>query len=408
VPVNQPTQGVRGTLYTLAGGRNDGYALPFNGWRIGSRGGQQMGSYTIDNVPTPALVIDVAKAFDNIDRLAAYGKQHNLGIRPHTKTHKSVLMAKRQMDAGAVGLTVAKVGEGEIMAAVNDDLLLAYPALDPQRTSRVAELAKRVTMRVAVDSRYAADHLAAAARAAGSTIGILVDLDVGMHRTGLQTPQLALELAQHVEKTNGLRLDGLFCYPGHVLDSVDKQTQTLAPVQAKLKETLDLWKAHGLAAGIVSAGSTPTAYQSHLVGVLTEIRPGTYIYNDRNYVAGGWCTLDQVAARLICTVVSDAVPDQVVLDAGSKTLTSDRLLVNPDTAGHGLLIDYPDAVIARISEEHGVTHFPKGANKPRLGERVNVVPNHICPCINLQNHVWLDHGQGELEKLPIDARGLLS
>lgn len=361
-----------------------------------------------ESIPTPALVIDLATVKRNIEKLAAYGKSRGIGIRPHTKTHKSIAMAKLQVKAGAVGLTVAKVGEGDVMAEASDDLLLAYPALDAARTARVATLAKSKTMHVAVDSAYAADALAEAARRMGSTIGILVDIDVGFHRTGLQTPQFALELAQRVSSTKGLRLDGIFCYPGHVLSSVADQSKTLAPVESILQETISLWKKHGLEAKIVSGGSTPTGFQSHHVKAYTEIRPGTYIYYDRNCLAGNWCEPDDCAARIVCTVVSDAVPGKVVLDAGTKTLTSDKLIVDPLNSGHGLIVEYPQATIVRCSEEHGEADLSKCDKRPKLGDRVQVIPNHICPCVNLQDTAWLRHEDGSVEKLVIEGRGKLS
>lgn len=362
-----------------------------------------------ENIPTPALLIDEATARRNIQRLATYAKGRNIGVRPHTKTHKSLLMAHAQLDAGAIGLTVAKVGEAEIMAEAHHDLLLAYPALDPARTGRLAALALRRIVRVAVDSAFAADALAAAARSAGSTLGILVDLDIGFHRTGLQSPQLALELAQHVSRTAGLRLDGLFFYPGHIVAKPEDQPAVLASIDAVLEETIMLWKKHGLEASIVSGGSTPTGYQSHMLKAVTEIRPGTYIYNDRNCLTGNWCTLDDVAATIVCTVISDAVPGKCVLDAGTKTLTSDRLLGDPtNQQGSGLIVEYPNAKIVRCSEEHGEVDLSQCDRRPKLGERVRVIPNHICPCVNLQDSMYLRHADGSIETLRIEGRGKLS
>lgn len=367
---------------------------------------------------TPALVLDGPTVERNVCRLADYTAAHGLALRPHTKTHKSLRLAKLQLAAGAAGLTVAKVGEAELMAAASDDLLLAYPALDPARTERLAALAAKIGpspadaapaaagLRVAVDSAQAVDALALAACRAGSTIGILVDLDVGLGRTGVQSPAEALALAQHVSRCVGVRLDGLFCYPGHIWGTPDEQGAALAKVSAALAETLELWRKSGLPCRIVSGGSTPTAYQSHLVRELTEIRPGTYIFNDLNTVRGGYCTLDDCAARIVATVVSTAVPGQVVIDAGSKTLTSDRCVPAPDS-GHGQLVEFPDARIVRLSEEHGQVDVRACASPPKLGQRVTVVPNHICPCINLQDQVWW-HAAGGLEPLAIDARGRLS
>lgn len=361
----------------------------------------------LDEVPTPALVFDARKVAANIQRMAAYGRQHNLGIRPHTKTHKSLKLAQMQLDAGACGLTVAKVGEAEVMAELDAELLIAYPVFDNPRKRRVAQLARRRSVIVGLDSQLAVEELAAAAREAGSTIGILVDLDVGMGRTGVATSQAALQLAQLVASQPGLKLEGLMCYPGHVWMPAEDQAGPLAKVSTKLRETLDLWTASGLAARIVSGGSTPTAYQSHLVPELTEIRPGTYIFNDVNELRGGYSSFDQCAAQIVVTVISNAVSGQVVIDAGSKTFTSDACVADRDS-GFGQIVGLPGAKIARLSEEHGQVDIRNLERPPRLGERLCVIPNHICPCVNLQDYAWWLREDGRLERLTIDTRGLLS
>jgi D-serine deaminase-like pyridoxal phosphate-dependent protein len=362
--------------------------------------------FSLATLPTPALVVDAAIVRNNVHRMAEYAAARRLLVRPHTKTHKTCLLARLQLECGAPGLTIAKLGEAETMSDVADDLLLAYPALDPWRARYVAELARRKTMRVAVDSLQAVEALAAEAVSVHTTIGILVDLDVGMHRTGVQSPQAALELAQAVDRAPYMRLDGLMCYPGHIWNRPQEQQPPLAKVAAQMQETLDLWSHHGLHAQIVSGGSTPTAYQSHQVPQLTEIRPGTYIYNDMNTVRGGFCTLDDCAARIICTVVSNAVANQIVLDGGTKTLTSDQCIPARDS-GHGYIVEYPNAKIVALSEEHGQVDVSQCDRRPRLGERVTVIPNHICPCVNLQNDVWWNDGPHPLERLAVDARGQL-
>ncbi len=360
-----------------------------------------------DITETPAVLIDLPTVKRNIAKVRAYSQKHDLAVRPHTKTHKSIAMGKLQMESGAIGLAVAKAGEAEVMANASRDILIAYPAFDRGRCDRIAKLAHDHTIRIGVDSAFAANCIADAARRAGSTVGILVDLDVGLHRTGLQTPQQALELAQAISITSGLRLDGIMCYPGHLKCPVDEQIEDLKRIDALLHETIDLWRKSGLDAKIVSGGSTPALYQSHHVTALTEVRPGTYIYNDVNTLAGGFCSQDECAAMVVCTVISDAVPDKFVIDAGSKTLTSDRCSVNPDTAGHGRIVEYPRARISKLTEEHGEVEL-NGGEKPKLGEQVHVIPNHICPCINLHNRFWLRDEKGTLTSMPVDARGLVS
>lgn len=356
------------------------------------------------DLPTPCILVDATIVRRNLQRMAEYAKSHGLRIRPHTKTHKSTLVGRMQMDAGATGLTVAKVGEAKVMASVSEDLLMAYPAVDPRRCAELAQLAAGKAVRVGIDSTFAADQLGEAARAAGSTIGILVDLDVGHHRTGAQTPEDALALARHIDRTAGLRLDGVMFFPGHINSPPAEQGPALRALGARLAEFLSPWTRDGLRAEIVSGGSTPTAFQSHLVAGLTEIRPGTYVFNDMNSVHGGSAMLADCAARIVSTVVSTSVPGQVVLDAGTKTLTSDRCGPAPDS-GHGYIVEYPQAKIAKLSEEHAQVDVTRCERTPRVGERVTVIPNHICPCVNLQDQVWWwEPGEGP-RAVTVEGRG---
>lgn len=357
----------------------------------------------MNSIPTPSIIVDLPAVKRNVERLAEYGRKHKLGIRPHTKTHKSLRMARLQLEHGAIGLTAAKAGEAEVMVQAAEDVLIAYPALDPWRISVLARLAQTKTIRVAVDSAFAVDALAKA----GAPIGVLVDLDVGLHRTGVQSAREALELAQLIARTKPLRFDGLLCYPGQIKGPPSEQAAVLTPIAQQLNETMDLLKRSGLECGIVSGGSTPSAFQSHLVPQYTEIRPGTYIYNDMSTVSCGQCELDDCAARVMCTVISTAVPGKFVIDAGSKTLTQDRRSKDPDTAGFGHVIEYPQAKITRLTEEHGEVDASACDPRPKLGERVHVIPNHICPCINLQTMFWLRDEAGDLQASPVDARGMV-
>lgn len=355
---------------------------------------------------TPALVIDVQVMARNIDRLHSYAKQHNLNVRPHTKTHKSLRIARMQLAAGATGLTTAKVGEARIMADVCDDLFVAYPAVDPARAKALADLAGPKKVRVAIDSIRGIEVLQRAAAAAGTQLEMLVDIDVGHHRTGVQSPTEALKLAEAIDRASNLNLDGLFLYPGHIRAAADQQAGPMSEIRAIVDATVDAFRRSGLNTSTVSGGSTPSAFQSHLIPALTEIRPGTYVFNDMSTASGGYCTLDDCAARIVCTVVSDAVPGKFVIDAGSKTLSSDRNSILPDS-GYGHVVEYPQARIVRLTEEHGEVDVSRSERRPRVGERITVIPNHICPCINLQDSVWLRNTSGDLEPLRVDARGMI-
>jgi len=360
-----------------------------------------------DPPATPSLVIDGVRVRSNLQRLAQYAKQHDLLVRPHTKTHKSIQIARLQLELGAIGLAVAKVGEAEVLSSAflqdQSDLLVAFPALDSARVSRLAELARTTQIRVAIDSSYSASALASAAGVANTRIGVLIDIDCGYHRTGVQSPQAALELAQTVEQHPSLRLDGLFFFPGHLFVSPEQQAEALDQLQQTLERIINLWRAHGLEAAIVSGGSTPTAYLSHRVPALTEIRPGTYVYNDMNTVHGGYCEVDDCAAQVVCTVVSNAVPGKCVIDAGSKTLSSDPNATDPKN-GFGYILEYPEAKIDRLTEEHGEVLLTNCDRKPQLGERLTVIPNHICVCVNLQESAWFRNEDATLQPFSIDAQ----
>jgi D-serine deaminase-like pyridoxal phosphate-dependent protein len=198
-------------------------------------------------------------------------------------------------------------------------------------------------------------------------------------------------------------LDGIMVYPGYITGPKKKQIKELRNVQNQCEELLRKFKKKGLCCDIVSSGSTPTAFQSHAAPAITEIRPGTYIFNDMNIVHGKYCQLADCAARVHATVVSTAVPGQVVIDAGSKTLTMDACGPSPNS-GHGFVVEYPKAKIKKLTEEHGQVDISRCAKPPSLGEQISLVPNHICPCINLHDQVWMKESQN-LEPLRIDARG---
>jgi D-serine deaminase-like pyridoxal phosphate-dependent protein len=311
-----------------------------------------------------------------------------------------------QLQEGAHGLTAAKVSEAEAISDPGDDVLLAYPPVGRFRADRIALLARSRTVRAALDSMAAVEMMSAAAAEANTTVGLLVDIDIGMGRTGVQSPAESLALAQAIDRAPNVRLDGIMIYPGHIWEFPDQQAGPMKAVRELLQETLDLWHRHGLGAAIISGGSTPTAYQSHLIPEMTEIRPGTYVFNDMNTVRGGYCTLDDCAAYVIATVVSDAVPGQVVIDAGSKTLTKDPNATKAES-GFGHVVELPEARITKLSEEHAQIDISGCSAKPAVGSRVSVIPNHICPCVNLQDTVWWFEPNEPPRPIAVDARGKL-
>ena len=347
----------------------------------------------IDQLETPVPVIDLDRVEHNLAKMQAYCDLHNLKLRPHIKTHKLPMFALRQLALGAGGITCQKLGEAEVMADAGvTDILLSYPMIGPAKASRLAALAKRVAMRVAVDNPVALGTVASAAREAGAEIGALVEFDSGGQRTGVVTVDEALELAQAIVATEGLRFDGLMTYP-----SSAETARFVAAAKQRLGGA-------GIEIRTVSGGGTPNAWSQHEIEGLTELRVGTYIYHDRATVGVGAATLDECALHLHATVVSRPTETRAIIDAGSKSLSSDR--VAPSVGdGYGLILEYPDAIIERLNEEHGILDLTHSARKPAIGERVRIVPNHVCVVTNLHDEVVTSrHGLVEAT-MPVAARG---
>lgn len=360
---------------------------------------------TIDELDTPAVLIDLDRLEDNIERMAGYCRERGLNLRPHTKTHKNPDIAKMQIAAGARGITVAKPGEAEVMANAGiDDLMVAYPIVSAIKASRVAELAERARLRVSLDSAEAIRCLSEPAAARNCEIGILVEIDAGFGRCGVSTPDAALALARAAADSPGLRFDGLMFYPGHIKRPPVEQGPLIDAVNQRLAGYYAAFLRAGISIGTVSGGSTATAYQSHLFQGLSEIRPGMYAFLDRNMVTIGAGTLEQCAISVLVTVVSDAVPKRVMLDGGSKTFSSDPLYVG-DCRGYGHVIDYPEADLIGLSEEHGHVDVTRCFHPPRVGQRLRVVPNHVCATINMHDRIYGVRGDSVESEIEVAARG---
>ncbi len=341
---------------------------------------------TLDTLETPSALVDLERVARNLDRMAGYAAAHGLALRPHTKTHKTPAFAEEQLRRGATGLTVATLHEAEVMAGVADDVLLAYPPVGEARLRRLLALPERVKATVALDSADALGALSAAAAGAGRTVGVLVELDLGMHRVGIPAVEMAVALAAAAAASPGIEWRGLLFYPGHIRQHVDEQDADLRALSDRLGEFLDALRDAGLEPAVVSGGSTPAAFASHRIDGLTEIRPGTYIFNDRTTAAIGACGWDACAYSVLATVVSTAVPGQAVVDAGAKALAREEL--RPHGSGYGALLDRPEVTVRTVSEEHGVLDLSDTDWRPRIGERVRIVPNHVCVSVNLHARLW--------------------
>jgi D-serine deaminase-like pyridoxal phosphate-dependent protein len=323
-------------------------------------------------------------------------------LRPHVKTHKSVALARVQMEAGAAGLTVGTLGEAEVFAAAGlTDLFLAYPlwAVGP-KAARLRALHDAIGLIVGFDSVAGAERLAAAVAGSRHPLRARLEIDSGGHRTGIGTPDLAADVARAAVEL-GLDVDGVFTHGGHSYAGPEAPSAAAADEVRTLTAAAVALATVGLAVPIVSAGSTPTM-EASATGRVNEVRAGTYLLGDRTQLALGSIPDDAIALLVAATVVSASVAGQVVVDAGAKALTKDRA---PYLEGHGLLPAYPDAVIERLYDYHGVIRVPAGAPSPHLGEVVAIVPNHVCPVVDLFDAFWAVRGGEVAGRWPVDARG---
>jgi D-serine deaminase-like pyridoxal phosphate-dependent protein len=341
--------------------------------------------------PVPVVDLDVVEA--NLKRMQDYCDRHGLALRPHIKTHKIPALAQRQVELGARGITCQKLGEAEVMVEAGlTDIFISYPLMGEAKAARLAALAPRARMRVAVDNPVALATAASAAQRSGAEIGVVIEFDSGAARTGVTSVEAMLELAEAVRAAPGLRLDGLMTYP-------------LSTASAEfLAAALPQLEARGLQAPVLSGGGTPNAFHTHETAPVNELRVGTYIYNDRMMVAAGHAGWDDCALQLHVTVISRPTANRAVIDGGSKSFAADIMPAGVQE-GYGYFPDYPEARLERLSEEHGMVDLSACARKPALGERLRVVPNHVCPVSNLHDRIALVRGgvfQGFVE---VAARG---
>jgi D-serine deaminase-like pyridoxal phosphate-dependent protein len=358
----------------------------------------------IADLETPAPLVDLDRLAQNLDRMAAYSALHGLALRPHVKTHKSPRIAAEQMRLGAVGLTCATPREAEVMSDVARDVLVNYPIIGTPKLARLASLGPSVHLTVAVDSETAIDQLAEAAREGGREVDVYVELDLGMHRVGVPNVERAIALARRVREHARLRYAGITFYPGHIRGHVDEQDGDLAKLASDVAASIDALSKAGLRPRVVSGGSTPAAWRMHEIHGVSEVRPGTYVYNDRGTAALGACSWDDCAFTVLATVVSTAVSGQVVVDAGSKALGREPMRGVPGE-GFGALLDRPDVAVQRMSEEHGILDLKDSDWRPEVGEQVRIVPNHVCVVVHLNDVMYGVRGPFVETSWPVVARG---
>ena len=348
---------------------------------------------SINDLDTPAVTIDLDIVEANIKRAQERLDGFGIANRPHIKTHKLPQMAKLQMDAGAVGITCQKLGEAEVFAdaGVADDILLTFNILGVSKTDRLCALVKRLKrMAVVLDNETVARGLSEAGVRNGVDIRFLIECDIGFGRNGVQSPEAAFELARTALKLPRMQFEGLMTFPIKVPET-----------RQFMERALQLFGGAGIPVPIVSGGGTPAVAHAGEIPMLTEHRAGTYVYNDAMMVTAGAATWDDCAMRVRATVVSRPTETRAILDTGSKVLTYDQYFAK----GYGRIVEYPEAAVTTMSEEHGTVDLSACKQRPKVGEVVSVIPNHCCAVTNMMDEVYGVRG-GRVEVVwPVAARG---
>jgi D-serine deaminase-like pyridoxal phosphate-dependent protein len=376
---------------------------------------------TVHELPTPAVLVDRARTMANIDRMQEAADRRGIRLRPHAKTHKSPLVARWQIDRGAVGICCAKLGEAEAFADAGfSDIRLPYP-LNPVNAPRVTTLLERSNISFIVDHPAVARGWSEAMTRAGRTVDVLVKVDVGFHRCGIAPdPLTAIPFVRDVSRMSGLVLRGLLSHAGHAYHAASEDAlRTIAADEARTLATLaGAAREAGVRIDELSAGATPSARFSLEHGELTEYRAGNYVYFDRTQVGLGAATFDDCALTVLATVVSKPVADRIILDSGAKTLAADHARGFTPLAGHGAIVGDlampagarpdDDLIVERLSEEHATVRVVSGTTALEPGDRVRIIPNHSCVVSNLVDAAWIVEGARVVESMPIAARGRIT
>lgn len=349
----------------------------------------------IENFGTPCAVIDLDVVDRNIAKAQSLCDNAQVLNRPHIKTHKSPILAQMQIDAGAQGITCQKLGEAEVMADAGiTDIIIATNILGAARSGRLAALQKKVALKICADNPYSLAEYSKAAASAGRVLDVLIECDTGQLRAGVESPAQALALAQAIKTDPMLTFAGLLFYP-----SLDSWPQTQVFYDELNKELSNI----GLIPTIVSTGGTPNFVNIGKLTGATEHRAGTCIFNDMMMLDAGVATLEDCAYHVFTSVVSRSGPERGILDAGSKTLTSDTGGLD----GFGHIMEHPNARIHKFSEEHGFLDLTHCNNKPVVGDIVRVIPNHVCVSVNMFDQLVAVRNGKISQLIPVAARGRL-
>ena len=358
----------------------------------------------INDIETPALVVDYLKLKNNIDKMASFAKSVNCSLRPHFKTHKCPLIANLQIDAGAIGITCAKTGEAEILAASGiKNILVANQVVEPSKIRRIAAIAKYCNIIVAVDDLKNVDDLSAAAQELSADIGVVIEADIGMGRCGVRNVNESLELAERISKSPGLSFKGLMGYEGHCVfinDFEERKKKTLE-ANEKLMRYKEFLESKGFEIKIVTGGGTGTFNITSRFPGYTEIQAGSYVFMDSKYnsIEGVGAEFDN-AAFILATVVSRPEKGLAVIDAGMKCMTGEFGI--PQAVGT------KGVTLKTLAEEHGIVQVDEEAANINIGDRIRITPSHICTTVNLHERYYIKYNDYVMDTWSISARGKFS
>jgi len=338
----------------------------------------------IEDLDTPSLLIDLDVLDRNISEMGAVARTALVGLRPHTKTHKSPEIARMQIAAGAAGITVAKLGEAEVMIEAGlDDLFVAYPIVGDAKLERLGALLDHARIRASLDSVEVAEGVGRVGKDVGRDVPVLVDVDTGLHRMGHEPGETSARAALEIAAVPGIEVIGLSTHAGHAYRAADpRELRRIAEREAlDVIETAERCEREGLRIREISVGSTPTARIAAGVDGVTEIRPGTYVFNDVQQMRLGVAAEADCAARILATVVARPTAERFLIDAGTKSFSGDGG-DGPPFPGRGVVAGRPELRLDFMNEEHGVGHIV-GDGELRIGDRLEVIPLHVCSAVNL-------------------------
>ena len=333
---------------------------------------------------TPVAIIDLDIMEKNILDMANFTKSVGVRLRPHVKTHKVPEITRKQLDAGAEGITCAKVGEAEVMAEIPGvkDIFVANQIVGEDKIRRLLNLAEKLKTSVGIDSVEVGKPISAAAMRRGLRLPVLIKIDVGLERTGVLYGKPALDLARKIKDMPGLELAGIYTHEGHVYGATSPENlRDLALGSGKqMVLTANMLRESGIEVGVVSVGATPSARITCTIPGITESRPGTYIFNDHMQIKLGSAKEENCAMTILATIISVPGRDRAVIDAGTKSFGSDK---SAAYGAYGLVKDMSDVILERAYEEHGVLKFDSSKRKFKVGDKLEIIPNHVCPAVNL-------------------------